>query len=81
MRDAAGSLGPVRAYWERMAKRRGKDLACRVELVRADEGAIRGYLSALAETLDVANAISTRVKTESSGIFLIEVNVRKLLPF
>lgn len=81
LRDMSGSLASVRSHWERMSKERGSDRAYRVELVRADEGTMRNYLSVLAETMDTANVIATHTQSETSGLFLIESKVRKLMPF
>jgi hypothetical protein len=64
-----------------MAKRKGKDLSERVELVRAEEGSIRGYVASLSEAVDSANTLATHEKGEATGLFLIEAKVRKLLPF
>jgi len=70
----------VRAYWERMFRRKGKEMADRVELVRASEGSVRGYVSGLFEALDAANTLATMEKGEDTGLFLIEAQVRKLTP-
>ncbi|MEK9144519.1 MAG: hypothetical protein AAB339_02790 [Elusimicrobiota bacterium] len=74
-------LDAIAGFWERMFKRRGAEVGERVELVRAEAGAMRGYLPALAEALDSANVCATHAKGEATGLFLIEARVRKLADF
>ena len=59
LRDMSASLKTVQGYWDRMFKRKGTKMAERVELIRAEEGSIRGYMNGLSETLDAANTWAT----------------------
>lgn len=68
-------------YWDRMHERRGTELSRRRELVRAEEAAMRSYLHVLSETVDCANMFSTFAKGENTGLFAVEVAVRKVMPF
>lgn len=74
-------LQRVQGYWERMARKKGKALSERVELVRAEEGSVRTYIASLSEAVDAANTLATHEKGDATGLFLIEAKVRKLLPF
>ena len=75
------ALERVQSFWERAAARTGKELMTRVELVRADEGAMRGYAAALAETVEGAIANSTHGAGPGTGFFLVEARARKLKDF
>lgn len=74
-------LDTIQGFWEKMYRRRGKLAGERVELVRADEDSMRQYTATLAETLDAANAMATHSKGHSTGMFLIEARVRKLVDY
>ena len=76
-----GLLRKVQGYWERAIARHGQDIIARVELVRADKGAVRDFGAALAEAVEGANLRSTREPGPATGFFLVEVRVRRVRPF
>lgn len=76
----AGALERVRGYWQRRLRREGREVLTRNELVRAESSAMRRYASALAETMDSANAYATHAKGEDTGLYLIESKVSRLMP-
>ncbi len=76
-----GALKKVEGFWAKMYERRGTPVGERVEMIRAEEGAVRNYQSALAAALDSANSYATHDKTEGTGLYQIEARIRRLLPF
>ncbi|MBI4424459.1 MAG: hypothetical protein HY554_12055 [Elusimicrobia bacterium] len=81
LKGLAAYLDDVQRYWDKMYKKRGKETGTRVELVRAEESAMRRYFQTLAQTLDTANMFSTSAKGENTGLFVIEANVKKVMEF
>ncbi len=81
LRDMAGLLKTVEGYWKRMDKKRGQRALQRVELVRAEEGAMRGYTTVLSDAVDAANLYATHSAGAGTGLYLIESTIRKLTPF
>ncbi len=71
----------VHGFWDKMASKRGGEVASRVELIRAEAGFIHNYTHAMAETLDLANTGGTHAKGENTGLYLIEARIRRLMPF
>ena len=76
-----GALEKIERYWERRFRKGGRMAGERVELVRAEDAAVRAYASALAQAVDGANAIATHQKGEATGLFLVQAKVRKLFSF
>ena len=62
-----------------MYRRSGTDITARVELVRAEDGQVRRFSAALAETIESANALATHGRGEATGLYLIEGRVRRLV--
>ncbi|MBI4345207.1 MAG: hypothetical protein HY553_00020 [Elusimicrobia bacterium] len=81
LKGLAAYLDQVEGFWDKMYAKRGKETGTRVELVRADESAMRRYFQVLAQTLDSANLYSRTTKGDDSGLFVIEASVKKVLPF
>ncbi|MBI4348159.1 MAG: hypothetical protein HY553_15065 [Elusimicrobia bacterium] len=81
LQGMGAALKRVQGFWERMHRCKGRGIAERVELVRAEEGFIRAYWPVLAEALDGANVGAAHTHGENTGLFLIETRVRKLMPF
>ena len=71
----------LHGFWDKMASKRGGEVASRVELIRAEAGFIHNYTHAMAETLDSANTGGTHAKGEDTGLYLIEARIRRLMPF
>lgn len=74
------ALDAVKKYWAQ-AGRTGRDFLERVELVRAEDGAVSNYRLQLSQALDGANAYATHIGSGTSGFFLIETRIRKLKRF
>lgn len=76
-----GELRAVSGYWEKMARRRGKDAFARVEVVRAEAGFMSRYAADLGEAVDAVNLGAARSAGDDTGLYLVEAAVRKLTPF
>ncbi|MCX5786428.1 MAG: winged helix-turn-helix domain-containing protein [Elusimicrobia bacterium] len=74
-------LDAIKSYWDRAGKEGGRELFERLELIRAEEGAVFNYRLQLAQTLDNANGYSTHNKGDNTGFFLIETRIKKLKDF
>ena len=74
------ALDAVKRYWSEAGKA-GGDFFERVELVRAEEGAVSNYRLQLSQTMDGANAYATHTGSGTSGFFLIETRIKKLKKF
>ena len=74
------ALDAVKRYWEK-AGAEGRNFFERVELIRADEGAVSNYRLQLAQAMDGANAYATHAGSDTSGFFLIETRLRKIRKF
>ena len=74
------ALDAVKAYWAK-ASAEGKDFFERVELIRAEDGAVSNYRLHLSQAMDSANAYATHAGGETSGFFLIETRLRKIRRF
>lgn len=77
----AAPFKAVRGYWDQMERKRGAPCGERVELVRAEDSAMRSYLSALGESVEAANGYATQTKGAKTGLYLIEARVRRLTDF
>lgn len=75
------SLDAIKGYWDKACKEGGREIFERVELIRAEEGAVAGYRLQLAQTLDSANGYATHNKGENTGFFLIETRIKKVKNF
>lgn len=53
----------------------------RLELVRAEEGAMSNYRLQLAQAMDAANAYATHSAGENTGFYLIKLRMRRLKKF
>ncbi len=62
-------LDTIKGCWEKAAKKDGRELFERVELIRAEEAAVSGYSLQLAQILDNANGYATHDKGENTGFF------------
>ncbi len=74
-------LDTIKGYWSKAGKDGGRELFERVELIRAEEGAVSNYRLQLAQTLDNANGCATHNKSDNTGFFLIETRIKKLKNF
>lgn len=74
------ALDAVKSYWEK-AGAKGRNFFERVELIRAEEGAVSNYRLQLAQVMDGANAYATHTGGDTSGFFLIETRLKKLRDF
>lgn len=74
------ALETVKSYWDK-AGAGGRDFFERVELVRAEEGAVSNYRLQLAQVMDGANAYATHSGGDTSGFFLIETRIKKIRKF
>lgn len=74
------ALDAVKKYWAEAGKSAG-DFFERVELVRAEDGAVSNYRLQLAQAMDGANAYATHAGSATSGFFLIETRIKKLRKF
>lgn len=74
------SLDAVKSYWDKAAAG-GRDFFERVELIRAEDGAVSNYRLQLAQAMDGANAYATHSGSATSGFFLIETRIKKVRKF
>ncbi len=74
------SLAAVKSYWDK-AGVNGRIFFERVELIRAEEGAVSNYRLQLAQAMDGANAYATHSGGDTSGFFLIETRIKKIRKF
>lgn len=74
------ALDAVKSYWDK-AGAGGRNFFERVELVRAEDGAVSNYRLQLGQAMDAANAYATHSGSDTSGFFLIETRVKKIRKF
>lgn len=74
------ALETVKSYWTK-AGAGGRDFFERVELIRAEDGAVSNYRLQLAQAMDGANAYATHSGSPESGFFLIETRIKKIRKF
>lgn len=74
------SFAKVKSYWNK-AEENGRTFFERVELIRAEEGAVSNYRLQLAQAMDGANAYATHSGGDTSGFFLIETRIKKIRKF
>lgn len=71
-------LDAVNGYLEKSG---GADYFERLELVRAEEGAMSNYRLQLAQAMDGANAYATHAAGRDTGFYLIKLRMRKVKAF
>jgi hypothetical protein len=76
-----GALAKIQGYWNDMHSKRGGEAGSRVELVRAEDGAMRSFRESLWQAVDGANAYATPIAGETTGFYLVEARMRRLMPF
>ncbi len=64
-----------------LAKAGGPDFFERLELVRAEEGAMSNYRLQLAQVMDGANAYASHAAGRNTGFYLIKLRMKKVKPF
>jgi len=74
------AMDAVESYWAKAAAA-GRNFFERVELIRAEDGAVSNYRLQLAQAMDGANAYATHSGGDNSGFFLIETRVKKIRRF
>lgn len=74
-------LDAMQGHWEHMFRRKGRSVAERVDLVRVEEGELRRVLPAMTQAVDGANACATHARGDDTGLYLVELRVRRMLAF
>lgn len=71
-------MARISRYWDAMHKRRGDTLMHQMNLLRAEEGSMRGLMPELLATVDAASCRSVFEKGHKTGFYLVETRVRRL---